>query len=45
MSFVLLKVISLVVPLRADRDEEASGLDQSEHGEEAYVHTGGVTAT
>ena len=45
MSFVLLKVIGLVVPLRTDRENESGGLDQSEHGEEAYVHTGGVTAT
>jgi Amt family ammonium transporter len=44
MSFVLLKVISIVIPLRADGDEEAAGLDQSEHGEEAYVDAGGVTA-
>ena len=45
MSFVLLKLIGLVIPLRADREDEPVGLDQSEHGEEAYVHTGGVTAT
>jgi Amt family ammonium transporter len=45
MSFILLKLIGLVIPLRAEREDEAGGLDQSEHGEEAYVHTGGVTAT
>jgi Amt family ammonium transporter len=45
MSFVLLKMIGLVVPLRTERENESGGLDQSEHGEEAYVHTGGVTAT
>src|SRR3954466_13013165 len=45
MSFVLLKLIALVIPLRTDRENEPAGLDQSEHGEEAYVHTGGVTAT
>jgi Amt family ammonium transporter len=44
MSFVLLKLIGLVIPLRAEREDESGGLDQSEHGEEAYVHTGGVTA-
>jgi Amt family ammonium transporter len=44
LSFVLLKLISFVVPLRAEREDEASGLDQSEHGEEAYVEAGGVTA-
>ena len=45
MSFVLLKLIGLVMPLRADREDEAVGLDGAQHGEEAYVHTGGVTAT
>jgi ammonium transporter, Amt family len=44
MSFILLKLIGIVIPLRADREDEATGLDQSEHGEEAYVHTGGVSA-
>jgi ammonium transporter, Amt family len=40
-SFVLLKAISLVVPLRADTAEEAEGIDISAHGEDAYSHTGG----
>ena len=39
MSFVLLKVIGLVVPLRADADLRASGSMSREHGEEAYVPT------
>src|SRR5688500_10024855 len=43
MSFVLLKVISLFVPLRATQSEEAEGLDISAHGEEAYMHVGGST--
>ena len=43
-SFVLLKAISLVMPLRATRDEEASGLDIPLHGEEAYMHMGGMDA-
>jgi ammonium transporter, Amt family len=38
VSFVLLKLIGLVVPLRASDDDEAIGLDISNHGEEAYVH-------
>ena len=38
MSFLLLKLIGLVVPLRASGDDEAIGLDISNHGEEAYVH-------
>jgi Amt family ammonium transporter len=41
MSFVLLKVISLVVPLRASADDETVGLDISQHGEEAYLHAEG----
>ena len=39
MSFVLLKLISLVVPLRAASEDETSGLDISVHGEEAYLHS------
>jgi Amt family ammonium transporter len=42
MSFVLLKVINLVFPLRASKEEETSGLDMSAHGEEAYVHGTGT---
>ena len=38
MSFVLLKLIALFVPLRATSSDEASGLDITLHGEEAYVH-------
>jgi len=41
MSFVLLKLISVVMPLRAASDDEASGLDISLHGEEAYLHSDG----
>ena len=40
VSFVLLKVISLVTPLRATEQEESAGLDISLHGEEAYLHEG-----
>jgi ammonium transporter, Amt family len=40
-SFVLLKLISLIMPLRATSDDEASGLDISLHGEEAYLHAEG----
>jgi Amt family ammonium transporter len=42
MSFVLLKAISLFMPLRATSNEEAEGLDVTMHGEEAYLHTGGM---
>jgi Amt family ammonium transporter len=40
-SFLLLKIIGVVVPLRADEADESVGLDLSQHGEEAYVHGGG----
>jgi Amt family ammonium transporter len=41
MSFVLLKLIGLVMPLRAAGTEEDEGLDISQHGEEAYLTAGG----
>ncbi len=40
VSFILLKVISLVTPLRANADDETAGLDVTLHGEEAYLHEG-----
>ncbi|HWB68979.1 MAG TPA: ammonium transporter [Solirubrobacterales bacterium] len=36
-TFVLLKLIGLVMPLRATDEEEAIGMDVVQHGEEAYV--------
>jgi len=36
-TFVLLKVIMLVMPLRATEREEALGMDVVQHGEEAYA--------
>jgi len=42
-SFVLLKLVGIVLPLRASASDEGVGLDVSMHGEEAYVHTGGST--
>ncbi len=41
VSFVLLKAISVIIPLRATESEESEGLDVALHGEEAYVHGGG----
>ena len=41
MSFVLLKLIGAVVPLRTDAADESTGLDVTQHGEEAYVHAQG----
>jgi ammonium transporter, Amt family len=42
MSFVLLKIVGLVFPLLADADDQSLGLDLAMHGEEAYVHAGGM---
>ena len=38
MSFILLKLISLFIPLRATHSDEATGLDVTMHGEEAYLN-------
>jgi len=40
-SFILLKVINMVIPIRADAADEGTGLDLTQHGEEAYLHEGG----
>jgi Amt family ammonium transporter len=44
VSFVLLKLISVVIPLRADAGDETTGLDVTQHGEEAYIHERGIAA-
>jgi ammonium transporter, Amt family len=36
-TYVLLKLIGAVIPLRVSEDVEAVGLDVTQHGEEAYV--------
>ena len=41
VSFILLKVINLVIPIRADAADESTGLDLTQHGEEAYLHAEG----
>ena len=41
MTFVLLKLIGLFLPLRATAADENTGLDLTHHGEEAYLHAGG----
>ncbi|HEX5108274.1 MAG TPA: ammonium transporter [Vicinamibacterales bacterium] len=43
VSFVLLKLIGLVIPLRASSTDESEGLDITQHGEEAYLNMGGGT--
>jgi Amt family ammonium transporter len=41
-TFVLLKIVNAIVPLRADATEEGLGLDVTEHGEEAYAEGEGA---
>jgi Amt family ammonium transporter len=36
-TFVLLKIVGAITPLRASADDESTGMDVSQHGEEAYV--------
>jgi Amt family ammonium transporter len=40
VTFVLLKLIGLVMPLRATGEDEVTGLDLTMHGEEAYAAPG-----
>jgi ammonium transporter, Amt family len=37
LTFGLLKLVALIVPLRAESNEEGIGMDVSQHGEEAYA--------
>ena len=41
-TFALLKLVGLVVPLRAEKTEEGMGMDVSQHGEEAYAAAEGA---
>ena len=41
LSFVLLKIVGVIIPLRPSRSDETTGLDVSMHGEEAYLHAEG----
>jgi hypothetical protein len=40
---VLLKLVGLAIPLRAESADETTGLDVTQHGEEAYIHSQGVS--
>jgi Amt family ammonium transporter len=40
-TFILLKLIGLVLPLRVSDDDEGAGLDISQHSEEAYLRLAG----
>jgi Amt family ammonium transporter len=42
MTFVLLKLIGLITPLRATKRDEGLGLDIIQHSEEAYTHGEGA---
>jgi Amt family ammonium transporter len=42
VTYVLLKVIGRIMPLRADVADEGEGMDVSQHGEEAYAHGEGA---
>jgi Amt family ammonium transporter len=44
MSFVLLKLVNVVLPIRATKTDEMEGLDVTQHGEEAYIHDAGVAS-
>ena len=37
LSFVLIKLVSAVTPLRPDAEDESGGLDLAEGGERAYI--------
>ena len=37
MTFVLLKLIGVLMPLRVEETDEGLGLDVTQHGEEAYA--------
>jgi Amt family ammonium transporter len=41
-TFAILKLLALVMPLRATGRDEKLGLDVSDHGEEAYTHGDGA---
>jgi len=41
-SFLLLKLVSVFIPLRAEKQEEGVGMDVSQHGEEAYAEGEGA---
>ena len=44
-SFVLLKLVGLVIPLRATDADENTGLDVTQHGEEAYIQSSSVSVS
>jgi Amt family ammonium transporter len=43
VSYLLLKLVGLVIPLRASIEAENEGLDTNQHGEEAYMQIGSAS--
>ena len=43
MTYALIKIISVFMPIRSTEDEENSGLDIAEHGEKAYAYQDLIT--
>jgi Amt family ammonium transporter len=43
VSFILLKLVGAVIPLRASAEAESEGLDNTQHGEEAYLQIGSAS--
>lgn len=43
MTYILIKIISVFMPIRSTEDEENSGLDIAEHGEKAYAYQDLIT--
>jgi Amt family ammonium transporter len=39
VTFVLVKLVAIVTPLRVSEEDEHTGLDLSAHGERAYDHS------
>jgi Amt family ammonium transporter len=42
VTFVLLKVLDMVMGLRVSEDDEVAGIDASQHGERAYLLDSGA---
>ena len=42
MTFALLKLVGVLVPLRADVTDEGLGMDVTQHGEDAYMEGEGA---
>ncbi len=38
VTFVLAKLVGMVMPMRVDQETETTGLDLAQHGERAYDH-------